>query len=53
MGLGGVELVIAIEETFGITISDADAEGLVTPRILIDYVISAVGSAPKARPCLS
>lgn len=38
MGLEVVEIVMEVEETFGIEIPDADAEKLVTPRLLIDYV---------------
>ena len=53
MGLDSVELVIATEETFGISISDADAEQIVTPRHLIDHVMSLVNAKPKVRPCLS
>lgn len=54
MGLDAVELILSIEEEFGINISDADAEHLVTPRILSDYVINRIGSVggTKGR-CLS
>lgn len=38
MGLDAVELVLAVEERFGIAIADDDAEKLVTPGLLIDYV---------------
>lgn len=38
MGLDAVELVMAIEEEFGIDISDAEAEKLLTPRLLIDFI---------------
>ena len=31
MGLDGVELVMAFEESFGISINDADAAAAVTP----------------------
>ena len=38
MGLDAVELVMAIEEEFGIDITDAEAEKLRTPRLLIDFI---------------
>ena len=53
MGLDSVELIIATEETFGISISDADVEQMVTPRHLIDHVRGLVNAKPKVRPCLS
>ncbi len=53
MGLDSVELLIVTEETFGITITDADAEQLVTPGMLIDHVQRAVGSQQGSRPCLT
>ena len=53
MGLDGVELVLAIEETFGIAIPDGDAAELITPGLLIAHVQRAVASTPKRRPCLS
>ncbi len=40
MGLDGVELILKAEEEFGITISDGDAESMVTPRDLIEAVCS-------------
>lgn len=40
MGLDAVELVMAIEEEFGIDISDAEAETMATPRELIDFIWS-------------
>src|SRR5687768_242840 len=42
MGLDGVEMVMATEERFGITISDAEAELISTPGMLIDLVVSKV-----------
>ncbi|MBS1158118.1 MAG: hypothetical protein H6R15_537 [Proteobacteria bacterium] len=44
MGLDSVELVLAVEEEFGITIDDADAISLTTPRILANYVASRLGT---------
>jgi len=54
MGLDAVELVLSVEEEFGINIDDADSENLITPRILSDYVIARLGSVggTKGR-CLS
>jgi acyl carrier protein len=52
MGLELVELVISVEERFGIELPDEVAEKLTTPRKLIDYVCRAV-SAPDEGRCLS
>lgn len=38
MGLDGVELVMAFEESFGISISDGEAEKCVTPGMVIDLI---------------
>ena len=38
MGLDTVELVMAFEEEFGVTIPDADAQTMETPRAVIDYL---------------
>jgi hypothetical protein len=46
MGLDLVEYVLALESTFGIDIHDADAVGLETPRLLIDYLVSRLPTVP-------
>lgn len=54
MGLDGVELILAIEDHFGIEIPDRDAWELTTPRKLIDYIaekLRADSIAPAT--CLS
>jgi acyl carrier protein len=38
MGLDIVEFVIAVEGSFGVDIPDKDAETLLTPRLLADYI---------------
>lgn len=42
MGLDGVEIVMAVEERFGITIADEEAEITLTPGKLIDLVLAKV-----------
>ncbi len=42
MGLGGVELIMAIEDEFGIDIADGDAETLTTPGEVTDYVMARI-----------
>lgn len=53
MGLDSVELLIAFEDEFGISIDDADAARLTSPRQAADYVAYRLGAANgrKAR-CL-
>lgn len=41
MGLDSVELVMAFEEEFGISIPDSAAENMLTPRHVIDFVLDA------------
>jgi hypothetical protein len=54
MGLDGVELVLSVEDEFGIGIDDADAANLTTPRILADYVITRLGHVGTIKGrCLS
>ena len=52
MGLDGVELVMAVEDAFSISIDDADAAQLLTPRLLTDYVLSKV-TTTTATVCLT
>jgi hypothetical protein len=40
MRLAKVELVLAIEEIFGVDIPDAAAEALKTPRNVAEYILS-------------
>lgn len=44
MGLDGVEIVMSVETEFGISISDAEAEVMQTPRDLIRVVCEKVGA---------
>jgi hypothetical protein len=43
MGLDSVELVMAFEETFQVSISDAEAEVLITPRHVVDLIVCKLG----------
>jgi acyl carrier protein len=52
MGLDGVELVLAVEETFDIQIDDNDAAKIQTPRMLIDCVLGKVTTV-TATSCLT
>ena len=42
MGMDGVELVMAWEEAFGISIPDDEASRLITPRHVIDFITSVL-----------
>ena len=54
MGLDGVELVLAVEEEFGISIADEDAENLQRPRQLADYVSAKLNVKDnQGQRCLS
>ncbi len=55
MGLDGVELVMAWEESFGITITDAEAANLRTPRLATDLIYRklAAGDTPGPGGCLT
>jgi hypothetical protein len=46
MGLDGVEIVMEIEEVFGITITRAEGRELRTPRLLSEFVASKVQALP-------
>lgn len=52
MGLDAVVLVMAFEEGFGVSISDAEAEACVTPAMVIDVVFSKL-KATDAKVCVS
>ena len=52
MGLDGVEIVMAIEDAFAIRINDKEAERCVTPRDIIDLVMSKVQLSDE-HVCLS
>ena len=52
MGLDGVELVMSIEEGFGIAITDAEAEACVTPTAVIDLVFGKLRASDE-RVCVS
>ncbi|HLL70584.1 MAG TPA: phosphopantetheine-binding protein [Pyrinomonadaceae bacterium] len=49
MGLDLVELVMAFEEKFGVSIPDAEANELTTPREVTDYLMrkNAVGGRSR------
>ncbi len=54
LGLDAVELVLAVEEEFGIGIDDEDAPNLVTPRLLAGYIVARLGVAGSdGAHCLS
>jgi len=54
MGLDAVELVLAWEETFGVPISDAEAERMFTTRQVAERIFEKVRSpGPEDRGCLS
>lgn len=44
MGLDAVELVLAVEEEFGIIIPDAVAAEMISPAVMITYVQNVMAS---------
>ncbi|MBI5684747.1 MAG: hypothetical protein HZC54_06675 [Verrucomicrobia bacterium] len=52
MGLDGVEIVMALEEGFGVTISDGEARECATPGSLIDLIFAKL-RASNERVCVS
>jgi acyl carrier protein len=52
MGLDGVELVMDLEETFGITIADAEAQECITPAAIIEMVLAKLQLGDE-RVCMS
>ena len=53
MGLDGVELVMAFEEVFEISISDAEAEAMQTPHDAIEFICKTVQIHEGDSICLS
>lgn len=55
MGLDSVELVLATEDEFGISIPDGDAAVIRTPRMLAEYVSSRLATEGRSngKPCVS
>lgn len=51
MGLDGVELVMRIEDTFGISIPDEVAGNLLTPNDVTDYILTQVEVSDEPLPC--
>ena len=49
MGLDTVELVMAFEEKFGVSIPDADTDGLTTPRKVTDYLMEKNAGGGRSR----
>ena len=53
MGLDLVELVIAVEDTFALSIPDAEASQIGTPGQLIDYLVAYLPPSGAAAPDLT
>jgi len=52
MGLDGVELALAVEDTFGISIPDSVAFEMTTPAMMISFVQQAVSARPEREACI-
>lgn len=52
MGLDGVELVMALEESFGVTITDAEAESCITPAAVTALIFGKLRASDQ-RACVS
>ena len=52
MGLDGVEIVLAVEDAFGVQITDDDAVRMVTPAHVVEFVMTRVPVTTNAA-CLS
>lgn len=48
MGLDGVELLMAFEEAFGVSITDGEAEKMLTPRLAGDIIFSKLETTDQA-----
>jgi hypothetical protein len=48
MGLALVEVVIVVEDAFGIPIPDEDMQRIATPRVLVDYLMEKLAPSPEA-----
>lgn len=53
MGLDTVELVMRVEETFGIAIPDEVASRLVTPDDMADFIMTRLELTDEPLPCLT
>ena len=53
MGLDTVELVMRIEDVFGIAIPDEEASRLLTPDDVADYILTRVEVTDEPLPCLT
>jgi acyl carrier protein len=52
MGLDGVELVMALEESFGVTITDAEAEACATPGAVTEMIFGKLRTSDE-QECVS
>lgn len=53
VGLAGVELVLAVEDAFGISIPDSVVGEMTTPAVLIGFVQQAVSAGLERKACIS